>query len=112
MKQYCPICQNEVPRFARYPRYICHPCGARITDEEGRSVYYVNTSAGGGCQGYYQDDQSPYNQRECYVGSTRCIASEARFGGIVIQVPKPTALDAPVSNRSDRRETGSSGQNR
>jgi len=85
-KQFCPICSREVPPSARYPAYICDACAAKSHDGAGRKVSFGNTSFSGGCQGYYLDDQSLYNHRVCYVGDIRCMANEARFGGIVIQV--------------------------
>ena len=90
-EQFCPICNIAVPFVARYPAYLCDTCTSKTHDGKGRRVYFANTSIGGGCQGYYQDDGSRYNHRVCYVGEVRCMANEARFGGIVVQMAKPKA---------------------
>ena len=85
-QQFCPICQVEVKLIPRYPKYICVGCERKASDKSGRRVYFVNTSIGGGCQGFYADNNSLYDSNECYVDDIRCLVGEARFGGIVMQV--------------------------
>ena len=82
----CPLCAKALAANPRYPSYICGTCENKATDAQGRAVYFANTSIGGGCQGYYRDDQSLYQSLDCYVEGRRCRAQEHRFGGIVIQL--------------------------
>ena len=85
--QNCPICGNLVNQSERYPKYVCTDCQMRLTDFDGRLVYYMNTHIMGyGCQSYYKDtNHEPYNSNICYVDGVKCIAEEAHLGGIVIQ---------------------------
>jgi hypothetical protein len=85
-KQQCPICKAEVKKSTRYPKYICEECTLKVTDKDGRSVYFANTTLlGFGCQGHYRDKNEIYNSHFCFVNGILCVAEEARFGGIVIQ---------------------------
>lgn len=84
--QYCPICGNEVFYSSRYPNYVCEDCEAKAVDEEGKLVYFHNTSlVGYGCQGKYKGTNNEYNHNICYIRGIECKAEEAYFGGIVIQ---------------------------
>lgn len=89
VKQFCPICNKEVTPNERYPKYICNECSLKTTDKEGRPVNFVNNSLlGTGCQGIYKDNSKSevYNSNNCFVNNILCVAEEARFGGIVIQM--------------------------
>jgi hypothetical protein len=46
----------------------------------------VNISYWGGCQGMYLDTQEKFDNNICYIQGHKCIADEARFGGVVIQM--------------------------
>jgi hypothetical protein len=84
-KQYCPICKSEVHPYLRYPKYVCDNCFSQATDENQRKVTFENISFWGGCQGIYIDTQEKYDNNICYIQGHKCIANEARFGGVVIQ---------------------------
>ena len=86
--QTCPICGQEVFYSGRYPKHVCKECQTRLSDSEGRLVYFVNTHIMGyGCQGYYKDtNHTPYDSNICYVDGVKCMAEEAHLGGIVVQV--------------------------
>ncbi len=84
--QICPNCTEFVSFAPRYPTYLCNECRQLITDREGRPLDFYNTSIGGGCQGYYKGSKEKYEGNICFIGDRECIAEEARFGGIVIQM--------------------------
>ncbi|MFK7922727.1 MAG: hypothetical protein AB8H47_12260 [Bacteroidia bacterium] len=84
--QICPNCSSRVSKYSRYPTYICVDCKALVTDAQGRKVSFGNTSFSGGCQGYYEGTDQKYDSNDCYIGSKRFRANEARFGGIVIEL--------------------------
>lgn len=88
LKQFCAHCRDEVQYFPRYPRYICKACMDLLTDESGRKVAFFNEDFSGGCQGYYMEDGKAgekYPDCTAFIGNEKFIASEARFGGIVVQ---------------------------
>jgi predicted RNA-binding Zn-ribbon protein involved in translation (DUF1610 family) len=86
-KQFCPICKAEVTPYPRYPQYVCNDCGDKATDKDGRKVIFGNTDMMGyGCEGIYVDTQEEYPSNTCYIDGHECIAAEARFGGIVIEM--------------------------
>ncbi len=86
-KQYCPVCSAGVTPFERYPRYLCPSCAEKVTSADGRRLEFDNVNPmGTGFVGRYADTGEPYPGHECFVGSFRCHAEEARFGGIVVQV--------------------------
>lgn len=81
--QQCPVCSTEVDFQFRYPRYLCEACRHRTTDAGGRPVDFFNYDLGGyGVLGQYRDREEPYDENFCFVDGIRCIAEEARFGGI------------------------------
>lgn len=83
--QHCPICNAKVPDSSRYPKYICKKCVQKITDKNGRKVYFANSDIyGDGCQGHY-DKENKYEGDICFVNGIECYAQAAYFGGIVIQ---------------------------
>jgi hypothetical protein len=85
-KQLCPICNKDVQPNLRYPKYVCHDCCAKATDKDGRRVIFGNIDMGGGCEGLYLDTKEKYEDTICYIEGHECIADEARFGGIVIEI--------------------------
>lgn len=92
MTQYCPICRAEVPRFDRYPHYLCKDCAALAADRGGRALRFGNLSAFGGYWARYADSDEVYDSHVCFVKGVECRANEARFGGIVIEaLPPPGA---------------------
>ncbi len=82
----CPICGKALDLYERYPRYVCPSCAEKTCDAGGRPVNFRNMSFSGGCQGFYPDNEEIYPSQDCFIEGRACIADEARFGGIVVQV--------------------------
>ncbi len=87
----CPICSKTIPLVPRYPHYVCQECASRATSADGRPLkFYNETPLGGGILAFYADTKEPYHPGHsnipCWIDGISCIAAEARFGGIVIQV--------------------------
>jgi hypothetical protein len=87
--QRCPICHTEVRAYTRYPEYLCKDCARRAVDVGGRPLEIYNTSLFGGFEASYADDHTPAEavtrDHIVFVDGVRCLADEARFGGIVIR---------------------------
>lgn len=83
---HCPICHTSLIPFERYPRYVCQTCAGKTCDASGRRVDFRNLSYTGGCEGFYPDTGEKYPLQDCFIEGHPCIADEARFGGIVVQV--------------------------
>ena len=88
--QKCPICSVEVSSNVRYPNYVCGDCAKKATDENGRSLTFYNTHLSGGFEAIYTENNKPRDGNVCFINGIKCIASEARFGGIVIQPEEST----------------------
>ncbi|MEV4706712.1 hypothetical protein [Actinoplanes sp. NPDC049316] len=90
--QRCPICRTEVRTNPRYPDHLCQDCATRAIAADGRPLKFFNTSATGGFEAIYADDNTPAEavtrDHVVFVDGVRCVANEARFGGIVIR-PAP-----------------------
>ena len=84
-QQFCPVCNQAVSSYPRYPRYLCKDCAARAVDIQGRKLEFFNASLSGGFVARYADTQEEYGSNVCYVDGLKCWADEARFGGIVIE---------------------------
>ena len=55
---------------------------------------FGNVSVSGGFVGRYADTDEEYEGHQCFVDGVECVANEARFGGIVVQVaPRPKNID-------------------
>lgn len=94
-KQFCSNCKSPVPYCPRYLKYICSNCSAKkITDESGLELSFSNIGTCGGLRITYKKDgeiikeATGQSQKLCFVEGKRFIATEARFGGIVIQTEK------------------------
>jgi len=83
--QKCGICTRMVSGDPRYPNYVCYNCQTESppVNENNERIEFYNTNIGGGfmskVNGKHGDDNI------CYIKNVKCIAREARFGGIVIQ---------------------------
>jgi hypothetical protein len=81
--QHCPICQRWVTSSMRYPKYVCYWCTLHITDENGKTISISNAELlGYGVMVNGVEVESGY---PVVVQGVRCTASEAYFGGIVIE---------------------------
>jgi len=88
-KQYCANCKDMVPYNARYPKYICGACVAKLTDKDKRQIVFYNTELmGHGCQWFYTDTIPPEknNSNLGYINQIVFYAQEAYLGGIVVQL--------------------------
>jgi hypothetical protein len=91
--QSCSNCLKDVPHSLRYPEYICEDCrNKEIRDINGTLVEFCNKGFGGGLLVIYCDENkqviredTSFIKFECYLDGKTFIASEAKFGGIVIQ---------------------------
>ena len=85
----CPVCGGPRPHSPRYPDHVCADCVARATDEAGRPLAFFNATLLGGFGAAYADTgerlPTPDEEQACHIDGVRCIAREARFGGIVVQ---------------------------
>jgi hypothetical protein len=91
--QPCSNCLKDVLHNPRYPEYICEDCrNKEIRDINGTLVEFCNKGFGGGLLVIYYDENkqliredTSFTKFECYLDGKPFIASEAKFGGIVIQ---------------------------
>ena len=86
IKHFCPICNVELRPVPRYPNYVCGSCKSKATDKNGRLLSFYNVHIFGGFEARYRDNGEYYYSNFCYINDIRCIADEARFGGIVIEI--------------------------
>jgi hypothetical protein len=83
-KCICPICDMEMNYTPRYPKAVCDICSVRTVNIDGDKIDFHNTTTfGGGCQGVVNGIH--VNYLSCYINGKKCYASDARFGGIVIE---------------------------
>lgn len=88
----CQICGSEISYSARYPEHLCRNCTQRATDVAGRPVSLFNVDLSGGIKALNTDgtpaelETDPHGWLIVYVDGLRCLANEARFGGIVVKV--------------------------
>ncbi len=90
--QRCPRCDTPVHRNARYPDHLCRECASLDkADESGRPVSFSNVSFSGGFRVNYMSggDIASHDDSQleciCIIDGERYVATEARFGGIVIR---------------------------
>lgn len=88
MEYKCPICGISQPLIERYPNYVCNKCTEEATDENGLSLTFTNEDLSGGFIAFYSKTKEKYNSHICFIRGIKCIADEARFGRIVVQVVK------------------------
>lgn len=93
-RQGCPNCGTDVRFNPRYPKYICSKCANKtIVDENGVELKFSNIGFSGGLRISYYKDGEKFNEETdkvekiCFLDGKQYIATEARFGGIVIQRP-------------------------
>lgn len=86
--QPCPRCGTEVQQSDRYPAYLCTDCEDLITDADGVPVRGANASLTGGFLLWWPGGEHP--NLPCigawvWIDGTRWWATEARFGGTLVQ---------------------------
>jgi hypothetical protein len=91
-KQYCSNCKKPVEYYPIYPKHICDDCHEKtITDEHGVVISFSNLSVSGGMRITYMDggkllrEETDLEVKLCFIDGKRFKATEAKFGGIVIQ---------------------------
>jgi hypothetical protein len=88
--QFCPSCGASVTANPRYPAYFCRGCVERAVASDGRRISFSNLDASDALSdmtvaGRYVDNGEVYPSDYCEIGSVKCRAREARFGGVVVQ---------------------------
>ena len=81
----CPLCGAPQAADPRYPRRVCAGCAAAAVSAAGRPLLFFNEDMSGGCTARYADTGEAYGSLACFIRGRRCVAGEAKFGGIVIQ---------------------------
>ena len=80
----CPICDESMIDFERYPNMICQNCSKKTVTKNGVKIEFYNKDFNGGFISVMNDKKGDIH--ECYIDNKKCYADEARFGGIVIQL--------------------------
>ena len=85
--QNCPICKTIVSYSSRYPDAICEKCVNLALDSENCPVQFSNIDGSGGFISYHKvgELEVKRSDHKCWINGIECVASEARFGGIVVQ---------------------------
>ncbi len=86
----CPICNSNLFYNPHYPNEVCKKCVGRATDGHGRFLRFYNRTISSGYIAFYADadGREEYDNNICYVSKIKCLAKEARFGGIVVEILK------------------------
>ncbi|MCT4631070.1 hypothetical protein [Winogradskyella sp.] len=95
-KQYCPSCKTKISYNPRYPKSLCRDCCSKpILDEEGNVLQFTNVGFSGGLKIIYKTKEGAVLREDtsqieklCFIDGEKYIATEARFGGIVIQTER------------------------
>lgn len=80
----CPICDENMLSFERYPNMICNKCVELAVNKNGEPIKFYNIDHTGGFISIVNDIKG--EEHECYINNRKCIADEARFGGIVVEL--------------------------
>lgn len=83
----CVICGSSMTKWQRYPNAICDNHTNEMVDTDGNPVRYENEDIDGGFVSFHTIHNKVVTRKDpvCFVRGRKCIAGEARFGGIVIQ---------------------------
>ncbi len=65
---------------------VCNDCAARTTDAKRQPVTFGNAGLSGGLVSSSPHAPVIDEQAMCFIDDVACIAEEARFGGVVVQV--------------------------
>ncbi len=86
----CPICNQLFNRLERYEKSICSECVENAVDSKKNKVRFFNGMSGFGFESHHFDSNNKikYIKQDpvCYINNKKCIASESRFGGIVVEL--------------------------
>ena len=101
---HCPACGARLPVMVRHPWYICALCRERITDGEGYTLEFANTSQMDGFA-WRRVGEAEFHVAEAYIGlldGRPVRVGAARFGGIVAEPASVTVSDVgPVALADD-----------
>lgn len=86
----CPICGTLRLFSQRYPNALCNSCGYSkdLVDSNGNPVTFTVTHDGCGAIRIHHEHGMLVERRKstCFLKGIECHATEARFGGIAVQV--------------------------
>lgn len=92
MEKQCPLCLDTMIYFTpRYPQMICQKCSngdnGTIVDSSGNKVSFYNADIYGGFISIHiiNNEKVTKEDHVCFINNIKCFATDARFGGIVIQ---------------------------
>ena len=87
-EQVCPICFQNVQISTRYPKYVCNECQINYPPktENNENIKFRNINYAGGFESIVNNQITEPPIDICFIKGIKCKASEARFGGIVIEV--------------------------
>ena len=80
----CPICNQNMTSWSRYPNQICPQCCDQTVTQKNEKIEFYNEGPEGGFISIVNNVRG--NIHECNVNNIQCYAEEGRFGGIVISV--------------------------
>ncbi len=83
-KTKCPLCNNEMILFERYPNKICDDCWYLTQTKDGKEITFANQGIHGGFLSCV--DKTVGEDHQCFINGVECYAEEGRFGGIIISV--------------------------
>ena len=93
----CPVCNKSQNVLYGYQHRVCLACLVKyyIYDGSQNRILIGNLGIAGGIQvfqllednsGNLTKHEETYSQtRECYINGIKCVASECKYGGIIIQ---------------------------
>lgn len=83
----CPFCLETIKEISRYRNYVCNNCINKALDANGNPVSYRNKNIYGGFVSMHNIYGTIIKKEDriCFINGEKCLASEARFGGIVVQ---------------------------
>lgn len=79
----CPICNDGKKISARYPNAVCRKCYNKTLTIDNKKIIFYNKDMFGGF--ISEVDGITGNNNICYIDGKKCYATEAKFGGIVVQ---------------------------
>ncbi|MBL4813496.1 MAG: hypothetical protein JKX69_14345 [Rhodobacteraceae bacterium] len=103
---FCPGCGMAQQANPRYPWYFCKSCADKTAGGDGRALVFTNQSLSGGFSWRYANQPDGWTDcggAACLIGGRAVLATEARFGGIVIQPLLSGQIPAHLRNVTDLR---------
>ena len=88
----CSICKNskssDSSESSESEYRVCYKCVDKALDRNGNPVKFSNIDVFGGFKSihYINNKYVENNDHICYINGIKCIADEARFGGIIVRM--------------------------